>query len=215
MDDQTLTPFLPYEIIARVIYHLRDHKPDLASCMRVSIAVNAITVSRLYGQPMDLTDHNPFTIPINTVAGARITSSKKENLRLVKEVIVEEKEGNEVLYVEIDPLAEPYATDVCRIHYLPEDFQEHEAQRHLLYGIISPRKLVLRLREDMFEVNFPVRWSLSSVVYVMEDRWSSVCPEALLCCLPRFNTKPARAVYILWTDNPSTKFPLRDPLRDP
>jgi hypothetical protein len=135
-------------------------------------------------------------------ADERVTCSKKENLRLVKEVIIDERLEDEIPYVEIDPLGEPYATDVCRIHYL----RGFLPQQNILHGIISPQKLVLRFRQDVFKDNFPVRWSLSSIVYVMEDRWCSVCQEALLCCLPKFNTKPARAVYILWTDNPSIKF---------
>jgi hypothetical protein len=132
----------------------------------------------------------------------RFTSSKKENHRLVKEVVIDERGRSETVFVDHTPLSEPYQIDYLRLHYIPCP----ESGFPLLPPMLSPSKYVVRLPEDVIDSDPPPReWRLTSMVHVMEDRWSIICWGERLC-VGLFDNIPARAVYILWTSQPCVKF---------
>lgn len=218
MDDSSESPshhqILPTEIIARVIYFSRNDTTTLASCMRVSSATNQVTIPYLYGQPVVYNRLNPFSIPINGLGEGRISADKGTNLKRVKEVVIHEQADADVTYHGPDPLAAPHAIQSIRIHFNP--LRDRQLDRNSpsplpQYSILSPRKVVIRLQQNMFPIHLPRDWPVDTVVTVMHDRFAGLLPtyRGNANCLPKFENRPKRAVYIFWTPSPSIGFVCR------
>jgi hypothetical protein len=82
-------PALPYEIFINILGQLRDDKPSLAKCMRVSSTFNTITAHILYTSVIvDAGRKNPYDTTRGSPVAARLSSDAAANVGMIKNVIV-------------------------------------------------------------------------------------------------------------------------------
>jgi len=82
-------PTLPYEIFINILGQLRDDKPSLAKCMRVSNSFNTITAPIRYSSVIvDAGKKNPYDTTRGIPVAARLSSDAAANVGMINNVIV-------------------------------------------------------------------------------------------------------------------------------
>jgi len=208
-------PTLPYEIFINILGQLRDDKPSLAKCMRVSSTFNTITAPILYSSVIvEAGKKNPYDTTRGSPVAARLSSDAAANVDMIRNVFVQSHPSIGVvkgLTTTITKLDSIRVTTTI-LYHLQDCYQCRGEMAHLHTGgfgclfsrMVRPKKLVVsgsRVKTCLH--NTSGYKTLDTIVFIIARN-----PSIQTDTRPKHPLQPSAAgiekiVQVFWADNPS------------
>lgn len=208
-------PALPYEIFINIVGQLRDDKPSLAKCMRVSSTFNTITAPILYSSVIvEAGKKNPYDTTRGSPVAARLSSDAAANVDMIKHVIVLSHPSIRLVTGLMTAITKVQSIRVTTtiLYHSQDCYQCRDEMPHLHTGgfgcvffrMIRPKKLVIsgsKVKTCLHDTSGYK--TLDTIVFIIVRT-----PSIQTDTLPKHPLQPSAAgikkiVLVFWTDNPS------------
>jgi hypothetical protein len=208
-------PALPYEIFINILGQLRDDKPSLVKCMRVSSTFNTFTAPILYSSViLNGGMKNPYDTTQGSPVAARLSSDAAANVDMIKHVIVLSHPSIRLVKGLMTTITNVDSIRVTTtiLYHSQDCYQCRGEMPHLHTGsfgcvffrMIQPKKLVVsgsRAKTCLHDTSGYK--ALNTVVFIIASTPSIKTDTRFKHPSPPSTAGIKKIVLVLWTDNPS------------